>query len=51
LKKYKSPASDQAGGETLLSAIHKNIHSIWKKEELSDQWKECIIVPVAKKKC
>jgi hypothetical protein len=39
-KKYKSPGSDQipaewihAGGETLLSAIHKLINYIWNKEE------------------
>jgi hypothetical protein len=47
LKKYKSPGSDQipaeliqAGGEMLLSAIHKLINSVWSKEELPDQWKE-----------
>jgi hypothetical protein len=41
LEKYKSRNSDQlpaewaqAGGETLLSAIHKLIDSIWNKEEL-----------------
>jgi hypothetical protein len=46
-KKYKSPGGDeipveliQAGGEILLSAIHKLINSAWKKEELPDQWKE-----------
>jgi hypothetical protein len=56
LKKYKSPGSDQipeeiiqAGSETLLSAIHKLINSIWNKEEFPDQWKECIIVPIHKK--
>jgi hypothetical protein len=55
LKKYKSPGSDQiraefyqAGGETLLSVIHKLITSIWNKEEMSDQWKESIIVPIHK---
>jgi hypothetical protein len=55
LKKYKSPGSGQipaeliqAGGEMLLSAIQKLIISIWNKEELSDHWKECIIVPVKK---
>jgi hypothetical protein len=44
LKKYKSPGSDQipaelfqAGGETLLSQIHKLDNSVWNKEELSDQ--------------
>jgi uncharacterized protein YaaR (DUF327 family) len=42
-RKYKSPGSDQipaelsqAGGETLLSMIHKLINSIWNKEELPD---------------
>jgi hypothetical protein len=47
LKNYKSPGSDeilaeliQAGGEMLLSAIHKLINSVWNKEELPDQWKE-----------
>jgi hypothetical protein len=51
LKKYKSPGSDQipseliqAGGEILLSEIHKLINSVWNKEELSDQWKESIII-------
>jgi hypothetical protein len=43
LKKYKSQGSDQilaeliqAGGEILLSVIHKLINSVWKKEELPD---------------
>jgi hypothetical protein len=56
LKKYKSPGSDQipaeliqARGEMLLSAFHKLINSTWNKEELPDQWKESIIVPVHKK--
>jgi sorting nexin-29 len=33
----------------LLSAIHKLINSIWNKEELFDQWKGPIIVPILKK--
>jgi hypothetical protein len=56
LKKYKSPGSDQipaelikTRGEILLSAIHKLINSVWKKEELSDQWKESITVSIHKK--
>jgi hypothetical protein len=56
LKKYKSPGNDQipaeliqAGGEILLSAIHKLVNSVWNKEELPDQWKESIIVPVHEK--
>jgi hypothetical protein len=55
LKKYKSPGSDQiladliqAGGEILLSAIHKLINSVWNKKELPDQWNESIIVAVNK---
>jgi hypothetical protein len=55
LKKYKSSGSDQipaelyqAGGEILVSVIHKLINSIWNKEELPDQWKESIIVPIHK---
>jgi hypothetical protein len=51
LKRYKSACSDQipveliqAGGEVLLSAIHKLINSIWNKEELPGQWKGSIIV-------
>jgi hypothetical protein len=45
LKKYKSAGSNripseliQAGGEMLLSAIHKLVNSIWNKEELPDQF-------------
>jgi hypothetical protein len=56
LEKYKSPDSDQmpaeliqAGGEILLSTIHKLINSVWNKEELPDQWKASIIVSVHKK--
>jgi hypothetical protein len=56
LKKYISPGSDQilaeliqAGAEILVSVIHKLINSIWNKEELHDQWKESISVPIHKK--
>jgi hypothetical protein len=56
LKKYKSPGSDeipaeliQAGGEILLSAIHKLINSVWNKEKLPNQWKDSIIIPVHRK--
>jgi hypothetical protein len=55
LKKYKSVYSVriqaeliQAGGETLLSEIHKLINSVWNKEELLYQWKESFIVPIKK---
>jgi hypothetical protein len=56
LKRYKSPGTDQipaeliqAGGNTLRSEIHTLITCIWNKEELSEQWKESIIVPIYKK--
>jgi hypothetical protein len=56
LKKYESPGSDQipaeliqAGGDILLSAIHKLINSVWNKEELPDQLQESIFVPIHKK--
>jgi hypothetical protein len=56
LKKCKSPGSDQipaeliqTGGKMLLYAIHKLMNSISNKEELPDQWKESIIVPMHKK--
>jgi hypothetical protein len=56
LKKYKSPDSDefpaeliQAGGKILLSVIHKFINYVLNIEELPDQCKESIIVPVHKK--
>jgi hypothetical protein len=56
LKNYKLPGTDQipaeliqAGSEILLFAIHKLINSVWNKEELPDQWKESIIVPIHKK--
>jgi hypothetical protein len=56
LKSYKSPGTDQiqaelikAGGETLYSEIHRLIGCIWNKEELPQQWKESIVVPIYKK--
>jgi hypothetical protein len=43
-KMYKSPGSDeipaeliQAGGEPLLSVIHKVVNSIWNKDKWPDQ--------------
>jgi hypothetical protein len=52
-KKYKSPGSDQIPAEIIpaegeISAIHKLINSVWNKEEMPDQWKEYINVPVYK---
>ena len=56
LKNHKSPGIDQipaelikAGGRTIRGEIHKLIISIWNKEELPDEWKESIIVPIYKK--
>jgi hypothetical protein len=50
-KKYKWSGCDeipaeliQAGGEILLSAIHKFDNSVWYKEELPHQWKESITI-------
>jgi hypothetical protein len=56
LKSYKSPGTDnilveliRAGGEILYSEIHRLICCLWNKEELPQQWKESIIVPIYKK--
>ena len=56
LKSHKSPGTTQipaelikAGGKTIRGEIHKLIISIWNKEELPDEWKESIIVPIYKK--
>jgi hypothetical protein len=57
LKRYKVLGSDQIpaeliqeGGKILHSEIHKLIMLIWNKEELPQQWKESIVVPVHKKR-
>jgi hypothetical protein len=56
LKSYKSPGFDQiptelmkAGGRTVCYEIHKLIISVWKEEELPEEWKKLIIVPIYKK--
>jgi hypothetical protein len=56
LKRHKSPGTDQipaelikAGCRTIRGAIHKLIISIWNKEELPEEWKASIIVPIFKK--
>ena len=56
LKSHKSTGTDQipaemikAGGRIIRYEIHKLIISIWNKEELSEEWKESIIVPIYKK--
>ena len=56
LKSHKSPGIDQIpaelikeGGRTIRYQIHKLTLSIWNKEELPEEWKESIIVPIHKK--
>jgi len=56
LKNHKQPGIDQvpaelikAGCRTICGEILKLIISIWNKEELSEEWKESIIVPTYKK--
>ena len=56
LKSHKSPGTDQiptesfkAGGRTIRSEILKLINSIWNREELPEDWKVSIIVPIHKK--
>jgi hypothetical protein len=56
LKSHKSPGIDQipaemikAGGRTISCEIHKLIIYIWNKEQLPEEWKESIIVPIYKK--
>jgi hypothetical protein len=56
LKSHKSPGFDQipaelikASGTTIRCAIHKLIIAIWNKEELPEEWKELIMVPIYKK--
>ena len=39
----------KAGCRTIRSDLHKLINSIWNKEELPEQWKESITVPIYKK--
>jgi sorting nexin-29 len=39
----------KAGSSKICSEIHKLINSIWNKEELPEQWKESVIVPIYKK--
>jgi len=53
MKRHKSPGIDQiptelikAGGRTILSEIHTLINSLGNNEELPEEWKESIIVPI-----
>jgi hypothetical protein len=56
LKSYESIGTDQipselikAGAEISCSEIHKLICSIMNKDDLPQQWKESVIVPIHKK--
>jgi hypothetical protein len=56
LKSHTSPGIDkipaeliQAGGTSIRSEIHKLIVSICNKEQLPEEWKKSIIVPIYKK--
>jgi hypothetical protein len=55
LKSHKLPGIDQipaelikTGGKVIRCEIHKLIISIWNKEELPEEWKESITVPIYK---
>ena len=39
----------KAGGITICYEIHKLIISIWNKEDLPEEWKEAIIIPMFQK--
>jgi len=56
LKTHKSSGIDQipaelikAGSRAIRSEIHKRINSLWNKEELPEDWKESVIVPIYEK--
>jgi hypothetical protein len=56
LKRHKSPGIFQIPAEmihakcrALRFEIHKLINSTWNKEELPEEWKESITVPIFKK--
>jgi len=52
-RKTQSPGTDQiptelikAGGRTIRSEINKFTNSIWNKQDLTEEWKEPIILPI-----
>jgi len=56
LNRHETPGTDQipaellqTGGNILCSEIHRLTNSILNKEELPQQWKESITVPICKK--
>ena len=56
LKNHKSPGFDQilaemikAGGRKTRYESHQLFISVWNKEELPEEWKESMIVPIYKR--
>jgi hypothetical protein len=51
LKGHKSPSIDQIPAQLIKAECRTiySINSIWNKEELPEQWKESLIVPIYKK--
>ena len=56
LRRHKSPGIDKipaefikAGDRTTRSEIYKLINSLWNEEELSEEWKGSIIIPIYRK--
>jgi flagellar biosynthesis chaperone FliJ len=55
LKRYRSQGTDQISSELIQAVMHYAVrytnllNSIWNKEELSQQWKESVTVPIYKK--
>ena len=57
IKSHKSPGIDQIPvelikerGRTIRCQIHKLVVSIWNKEELPEEWKKSVVVPIYKKR-
>jgi hypothetical protein len=56
LKSHKSPGiygipaePIKARGRIICSEINKLINSVWNKEELPEEWKESVILPICRK--
>ena len=56
LKRHKSPGIDQiplelikTWGRTAHCEIHKCVNSVWNTEELPEEWKKLMVVPICKK--
>uniref|UniRef100_A0A8D8TNG9 Craniofacial development protein 2 n=1 Tax=Cacopsylla melanoneura TaxID=428564 RepID=A0A8D8TNG9_9HEMI len=56
LKNNKAPGQDsifaevlKAGGDIIAKKLHMLILEIWEKEEIPDEWKEAVVIPIFKK--